>query len=148
MKFLVTQQEDSKFSFTLSDNDANIVLSSVPFNDRDACISAIRGLTQALPNRSNYEITSENGQSFFNVISEGNVAATSPRFSAFADANDAADSLSEDTSDEPQYSVEVHTFSTSKTTTAKERVVLPSLGEIDFASLYVWIFISKRNSWF
>jgi uncharacterized protein YegP (UPF0339 family)/outer membrane protein OmpA-like peptidoglycan-associated protein len=136
MKFLVTQQEDSKFSFTLSDNDGKIVLSSIPFNDRDACISAIRGLTQSLPNRSNYEITSEDGRSFFNVISEGNVTATSPLFSSFADANDAADNLSEDTSDEPQYSVEVHTFSSSTTKTAKERVVLPSLGEIDFASLY------------
>jgi uncharacterized protein YegP (UPF0339 family)/outer membrane protein OmpA-like peptidoglycan-associated protein len=146
MKFLVTQQEDTKFSFTLSDNDANIVLSSVPFNDRDACISAIRGLTQALPNRSNYEITSEDGQSFFNVISEGNVAGTSPMFLSFADANDAADSLSEDTSDEPQYSVEVHTFSTSKTPTAKERVILPSLGEIDFASLYDFDYTSPKGT--
>ena len=146
MKFLVTQQEDSKFSFTLSDNDSNIVLSSVTFNDRDACIAAIRGLTQALPNRSNYEITSENGNSFFNVISEGRVTGTSPMFSSFADANDAADGLSEDTSDEPQYSVEVHTFSTSKTTTSKERVVLPSLGEIDFASLYDFDFASPKGS--
>ncbi len=136
MKFLVTQQEDSKFSFTLSDNDSNIALSSVPFTDRDACISAIRGLTQALPNRSNYEITSEGDLSFFNVISEGNVAAKSPMFSTYSDAKDAADNLSEDTSDEPQYSVEVHTFSTSNTKNSKERVVLPSLGEIDFASLY------------
>ena len=146
MKFLVTQQEDSKFSFTLSDNDANIVLSSVPLNDRDACISAIRGLTQALPNRSNYEITSQDGQSFFNVISEGNVAGRSPMFSSFADANDAADGLSEDTSDEPQYSVEVITFSSSKTATAKERMVLPSLGEIDFASLYDFDFTSPKGT--
>ena len=145
MKFLVTQQENSKFSFTLSDNDSNIVLSSIPFTDRDACISAIRGLTQALPNRSNYEITSEDGQSFFNVISEGKVAGTSPMFSSFADANDAADGLSEDTSDEPQYSVEVHTFSTSKSATAKERVVLPSLGEIDFASLYDFNYVSPKG---
>ena len=146
MKFLVTQQEDAKFSFTLSDNDANIVLSSVAFNDRDACISAIRGLTQALPNRSNYEVTSEDGQSFFNVISGGNVAATSPMFSSFGDANDAADSLSDDTSDEPQYSVEVHTFSTSNTAVAKERVVLPSLGEIDFASLYDFNYASPNGT--
>ena len=146
MKFLVTQQEDSKFSFTLSDNNANIVLSSNSFNDRDVCISAIRGLTQALPNRSNYEITSEDGQSFFNVISEGNVAGTSPMFTSFADANDAADSLCEDTSDEPQYSVEVHTFSSSKTKTAKERVILPSLGEIDFASLYDFEYSSPKGT--
>jgi uncharacterized protein YegP (UPF0339 family)/outer membrane protein OmpA-like peptidoglycan-associated protein len=146
MKFLVTQQENSTFSFTLSDNDAIIVLSSIPFNDRDACISVIRGLTQALPNRTNYEVTSEDGQSFFNVISAGNVVATSPMFSSFADANDAADSLSEDTSDEPQYSVEVHTFSTSKTSTEKERVVLPSLGEIDFTSLYDFDYASPNGT--
>ena len=146
MKFLVTQQEDSKFSFTLSDNETNTVLSSVPFNDRDACIAAIRGLTQALPNRSNYEITSEDGQSFFNVISDGTVAATSPLFSSFADANDAADSLCIDTADEPQYSVEVHTFSTTKNTQEKERVILPSLGEIDFESLYDFGFASPKGT--
>lgn len=82
-----------------------IVLSSVPFNDRDACISVIRGLTQALLNRSNFEVTSEYGQSFFNVISEGIVAGTSPMYSSFSDANSAADSLRKDTSDEPQYSI-------------------------------------------
>lgn len=136
MKFLVTQQEDSSFSFKLSDNDSNIVLSSLPFNNRDACINAVRGLTQALPNRANYEITSEDGQSFFNVISAGKIVGTSSIFSSFAEANDAADSLSTDTLDEPQYSVEVQTFSTSKANTARERVILPSLGEIDFASLY------------
>ncbi len=145
MKFLVTQQEDSKFSFTLSDNDANIVLSSIPFNDRDACIGAIRGLTKALPTRSNYEVISEDGQSFFNVISEGQVVASSPRLANFADANEAANNLSEDTSDEPRYSVEVHTFSTT-TTGTKERVVLPTLGEIDFASLYDFNYASPNGT--
>lgn len=146
MKFLVTQQEDSKFSFTLSNNDSNVVLSSNSFNDRDSCIASLRGLTQALPNRANYEIISENGKSFFNVISEGNAAAKSPLFLSATDANDAADTLSEDASDEPQYSVEVHTFSTSKKATAKERIILPSLGEIDFASLYDFEYTSPKGT--
>lgn len=146
MKFLVTQLEDSSFSFTLSDNDSNIVLSSLPFNNRDACINAVRGLTQALPNRANYEITSEDGQSFFNVISAGKIVGASSMFSSFAEANDAADSLSTDTSDEPQYSVEVKTFSASKANTARERVILPSLGEIDFASLYDLDYASPKGT--
>ena len=146
MKFLVTQQEDTKFSFTLSDNDANIVLSSIPFNDREACIGAIRGLTQTLPNRSNYEITSEDGQSSFNVISGGEIVGISPLFSSFTDANRAADELSEDTSDEPQYSVEVHTFSTSGTKTARDKIILPTLGEIDFATLYDFDFTSPTGT--
>lgn len=136
MKFLVTQQEDSSFSFTLLDNDSHIVLSSFPFNTRDACIEAIRGLTQALPNRANFEITSENGPSFFNVISAGEIVGTSTTFLSFAEANEAADRLSTDSADEPQYSVDVQTFSASKGTTARERVLLPSLGEIDVASRY------------
>lgn len=146
MKFLVTQQEDSTFSFTLSDNDAKNVLFGISFNDRDACIAAIRGLTQALPNRSNYEITSEDGQSFFNIISDGNVVGKSPIFTTFGEANEAADLLSEDTSDEPQYSVEVLSFSSSTTTTTKEKVVLPSLGAIDYASLYDFNYASPKGT--
>ena len=146
MNFLVTQQENSSFSFTLSDNDSNIVLSSFSFNNRDACIGTIRGLTQALPDRMNYEITSEDGQSFFNVISEGEIVGTSSLFSSFSQANEAADRLSADTADEPQYSVEVQTFSTSKVVTPRERVVLPSLGEIDFASLYDLSYPSPKGT--
>jgi uncharacterized protein YegP (UPF0339 family)/outer membrane protein OmpA-like peptidoglycan-associated protein len=146
MKFLVTQQEDGKFSFTLSDNDANLVLSSILFDDRDACIGAIRGLTQSLPTRANYQVASDGGQSFFNVLSEGNAIASSPRFGSATEADEAADTLSEDTSDEPQYTVEVHTFSTTTTTGVKEQVVLPALGEIDFASLYDFAYASPNGT--
>jgi uncharacterized protein YegP (UPF0339 family)/outer membrane protein OmpA-like peptidoglycan-associated protein len=146
MKFLVTQQEDGKFSFTLSDNDANLVLSSVLFDDRDACIGAIRGLTQSLPTRANYQVASDGAQSFFNVLSEGNAVASSPKFGSSAEADEAADALSEDTSDEPQYTVEVHTFSTTTTTGVKEQVVLPALGEIDFASLYDFGYASPKGT--
>ncbi|PWK26923.1 OmpA family protein [Arcicella aurantiaca] len=136
MKFLVTQQEDGKFSFNLTDNEASFVLSSILFNDRDACIEAIRGLTQVLPNRANYQVVSNEGQSNFNVLVAGQTVASSPNFADDASASDAADALSEDTSDEPQYSVEVHTFSTETTNVKREQVVLPSLNEIDFDSLY------------
>ncbi len=146
MKFLVTQQEDGKFSFTLSDNDTNLVLSSILFDDRDACIGAIRGLTQSLPTRANYQVASDGGQSFFNVLSEGNAIASSPRFGSATEADEAADALSEDTSDEPQYTVEVHTFSTTTTTGVKEQVVLPALGEIDFASLYDFGYASPKGT--
>ena len=146
MKFLVTQQEDGKFSFNLTDNDANLVLSSILFNDREACIEAIRGLTQALPNRANYQVSSNDGQTIFNVLVGGESVAFSPNFSTEISANEAADSLSEDTSDEPQYSVEVHTFLTSTTATTREQVVLPALGAIDFASLYDTEFTSPKGT--
>ncbi len=146
MKFLVTQQEDGTFSFTLSDNDSNLVLSSINFNDRDTCIAAIRGLTQDLPSRANYQTATESGLSRFNVISGGQTVAFSPNFTSPQDANEAADNLSEDTSDEPNYSVEVKTFSTSTTTTTREQVVLPALGEIDFASLYDFNYASPKNT--
>lgn len=146
MKFLVTQQEDGKFSFTLSDNDSNLVLSSINFNDRDACIAAIRGLTQDLPTRTNYQTATEGGRSFFNVVSGGQIVAFSPTFASSQEASEAADNLSEDTSDEPNYSVEVKTFSTSTTTTTREQVVLPALGEIDFASLYDFTYTSPKGT--
>ncbi|MDZ7899321.1 MAG: DUF1508 domain-containing protein [Arcicella sp.] len=146
MKFLVTQQEDGKFSFTLSDNDSNLVLSSINFTDRDACITAIRALTQDLPTRANYQTATENGRSIFNVVSGGQIVAFSPAFASSNDASEAADSLSEDTSDEPNYSVEVKTFSTSTTTTTREQVVLPALGEIDFASLYDFTYASPKGT--
>jgi uncharacterized protein YegP (UPF0339 family)/outer membrane protein OmpA-like peptidoglycan-associated protein len=146
MKFLVTQQEDGKFSFTLSDNDSKLVLSSINFNDRDTCIAAIRGLTQDLPTRTNYQTANEGGRSLFNVVSGGQIVAFSPTFASSQVANDAADNLSEDTSDEPNYSVEVKTFSTSTTTTTREQVILPALGEIDFASLYDFTYASPKNT--
>ena len=146
MKFLVTQQEDGKFSFTLSDNDSNLVLSSINFNDRDACVAAIRGLTQDLPTRSNYQIATEGGSSIFKVSSGGQTVASSPGFASSQLANEAADSLSDDTSDEPNYSVEVKTFSTSTTTTTREQVILPALGDIDFASLYDFSYASPKNT--
>jgi uncharacterized protein YegP (UPF0339 family)/outer membrane protein OmpA-like peptidoglycan-associated protein len=146
MKFLVTQQEDGKFSFTLTDNDANLVLSSINFNDRDACIAAIRGLTQDLPTRTNYQTATEGGRSLFNVVSGGQIVAFSPTFATSQEASEAADNLSEDTSDEPNYSVEVKTFSTSTTTTTREQVVLPALGEIDFASLYDFAYTSPKGT--
>lgn len=146
MKFLVTQQEDGKFSFNLTDNDANLVLSSILFNDREVCIEAIRGLTQVLPIRENYQVATNAGQSFFNVVVGGESIVFSPNFSTEILANEAADYLSDDTSDEPQYSVEVHTFSSSTTTITPEQVVLPSLGDIDFASLYDTEFASPKGS--
>jgi len=146
MKFLVTQQNDGKFSFNLTDNDANTVLSSILFNDREACIEAIRGLTQTLPNRANYQILSNGGQSIFNVLVGGESIVFSPNFADEIAANEAADSLSNDTSDEPQYSVEVHTFSTSTTTISPEQVILPALGDIDFASLYDTEFASPKGT--
>ncbi len=144
MKFLVTQKEDGKFSFTLSDNDSNLVLSSINFNDRDTCIAAIRGLTQDLPSRANYQIANEGGQTLFNIVSSGQIVAFSPTFASSQEANEAADSLSEDTSDEPNYSVEVKTFSISSST--REQVILPALGEIDFASLYDFSYASPKNT--
>jgi uncharacterized protein YegP (UPF0339 family)/outer membrane protein OmpA-like peptidoglycan-associated protein len=146
MKFLVTQQKDGKFSFTLSDNDSNLVLSSINFNDRDACIAAIRRLTQDLPTRTNYQTATEGGRSLFNVVSGGQIVAFSPTFATLQEANEAVDNLSEDTSDEPNYSVEVKTFSTSTTTTTREQVILPALGEIDFASLYDFTYASPKNT--
>lgn len=145
MKFLVNQQEDGKFSFNLSDNDANLVLSSILFNDRDACIEAIRGLTQALPVRTNYQVSTVGADSRFDILLNGAVVASSPNFASATEASTAADSLSEDTSDEPQYSVEVHTFSTSTATTTREQVALPVLGDIDFASMYDFTYASPQG---
>ncbi len=146
MKFLVTQQEDGKFSFNLTDNDSNLVLSSILFNDREACIEAIRGLTQALPNRTNYQVASNGEQFVFDVLVAGQSVGTSPDFEDEVAANQGADALSEDTSDEPQYSVEVHTFATSTTTATREQVALPALGAIDFASLYDMSFASPKGT--
>jgi uncharacterized protein YegP (UPF0339 family)/outer membrane protein OmpA-like peptidoglycan-associated protein len=146
MKFLVSQQEDGKFSFTLSDNDANLVLSSISFNDRNTAIEAIRELTQVLPNITNYQVVSDDGEWFFNVLSEGEIIGFSPKFPSVDGANEASNSLSEDTSDEPQYSVEVHTYSKSATTVTREQVALPSLGEIDFTSLYDFGFDSPKGT--
>jgi uncharacterized protein YegP (UPF0339 family) len=146
MKFLVTQQEDGMFSFTLSDNESNLVLSSISFSDREGCIAAVRTLTQMLPSRANYQIATDGGQSFFNVVADGQTLGSSPRFGSAEEASEAADSLSDDTSDEPQYSVEVHTFSTSTTSGVREQVALPSLGEIDFAALYDFGYASPKGT--
>jgi len=118
-------------------------LSSLSSNNCDARVNAIRALTTAMPNGVNYEITSEDEQSFFTVISEGDKVARSSMFLSFGQSNVTAESLIKETSAEIKY---VQNISTSKDNTTRRWITLRSPLEIDFPTLYDLDYASPKGA--
>ena len=143
MKFLVDQNPEGKCSFTLVNDAEETVLNSILFDDRDRCVAAIRGLTRVLPDAAAYAVVAEGDRFFYEVSADGAAVARSEAFGSAEDAQEGIDLFTEDTSDETQYRVELTTTSSN---TAREQMVIPSLGAIDYDSLYDLYYASPKGT--
>ena len=146
MRFNMTQiAGGSQFQFSLLNNAGVSVLTSPPFRNSDACMSAIQELIQVLPDGESYTIGSQGSSFNFSISNEADrLLATSPSFPTQKAAQTAQDALIEDADDETNYSVDVSTL-TTVTTTGSQRLELPPLKDIDFASMYDLAFLSTTS---
>jgi uncharacterized protein YegP (UPF0339 family) len=147
MKFIVSQSPTNaeRFEYILQNNNGQTILTSPEFANRDACIAAIREVTTVVTAKSSYNVQSQGGQ-FVGVIRGANnqiIAQTTPSATA-AVATAGIDTLLEDFSDETRYDVEVNTSTT--TNQLVEVAALPTLGEIDYSTLYDFEYTSPKGN--
>ena len=109
MRFNMTQiAGGSQFQFSLLNNAGVSVLTSPPFRNSDACMSAIQELIQVLPDGESYTIGNQGSSFNFAISNEADrLLATSPSFPTQKAAQNAQDALIEDADDETNYSVDV-----------------------------------------
>ncbi len=147
MKFIVSQSPTNAegFEYILQNNSGQTILTSPLFANRDACIAAIREVTTLVTARSSYNVQPQAGQ-FAGVIRGANnqIIAQIPPSETADDASTMIDILLEDFSDETRYEVEINTSTT--TTQLAEVAALPTLGEIDYSSLYDFDYVSPNGN--
>lgn len=141
MRFHITQERpNAPFVFNLLDNKGEVILTSGPFDNRDACTEAIRDTIAALPNTIRFDIQNDNAIALRGA--SGEVLARSGSFASQQQAAAAIASIVEAAAGNTTYDV---TFTQTTRRRSRQPAALQALTAAELAELYNFLRVSQSG---
>lgn len=141
MRFQITQERpNAPFVFSLLDNRDEVILTSGPFETRDACTDAIRTAITVLPNTIQFDIQNDNAIALRGA--SGDILARSGSFASRQEAAAAIASIVEAAAGNTTYDV---SFTRTTRQQRRQPVPLQPLSAAELAELYNFLRVSQSG---